>query len=511
MTFGMNRVEKDFAMALFPETKVVRRHTKKKNRKSRSSGVGEAVHRTMLQSWNEKEALLHSAYRTPVDPVAYMEALFHGQDHPRACVWTSEKKGKKTHWYTSSEQMLDEVKNRHDAAVCPAEFFYMIRKTSVLKSLHALTLDLDGVEPADLRELINTNFMGVVPTYVINSGGGLHLVYLFTTPVDCYNWTKDLLTEVHTRLKSLFSVPWATYHVDTLPSLVQVYRVVGSKTKLGQVASAYLVGTMWFASGLAAAVDVAWEKPEAKPRTWQQDTKKVTTLPTGRPSFYQSVLEGIAEKTDVGHRHMAMFALAVVATKCRISNERLHHDLKDLQQKFNRSVPHGHTISDHEIENVVDTLDHKKAKLVKGETLEGWLGWKFERKTKRNYRTREEHLNLVAAQKRACSMEKVTNYLLEHPTASISEIAKSLGMSRNTVAKYYRKSPVQETEITTVDAVAASTVEAVPDPREIASLVTAILDPATSSVERQSLLERLPASYREAVQAWFSAGLVDGG
>ena len=79
------------------------------------------------------------------------------------------------------------------------------------------------------------------------------------------------------------------------------------------------------------------------------------------------------------------------------------------------------------------------------------------------------------------------------------------------MAKYYRKSSVQETEITTVDAVAASTVEAVPDPREIASLVTAILDPATSSVERQKLLERLPASYREAVQAWFSAGLVDGG
>lgn len=496
-------------MSLFPETKAVRRHTKKKNQKSRSSGVGEAVHRTMLQSWNEKEALLHSAYRTPVDPVAYMEALFHGQDHPRACVWTSEKRGKKTHWYTNTEQMLEEVSVRHDAAVCPAEFFHKVRRTSMLKSLHALTLDLDSVEPTDLQELLNHAFMGLTPTYLVNSGSGVHLVYLFTAPVACYNWAKTLLTEVHTRLKEKFSVPWAMYHVDTIPSLVQVYRVVGSRTKLGQTASAYLVGNAWDVASLAATVGVTWEKPVSSPhrtKGWIKDTEKVKTLPSGRPSFYQSVLKGITEKTDVGHRHMSMFALAVIAVKCRISHERLHSDLKALQSHFNETS--SQLINDREIDNILATLDAKKAKSVTGETLEKWLGWTFERKTKRNHRSREEHLSLVAEKKRTQSATAVQDYLTEHPGASISEVAKRLGMSRNTVTKYYR---MPDTSIQEIPLASDSTVEAVPAPMEIATVVTAILSPATSSVERQNLLERLPASYREAVQAWFSAGLVNGG
>lgn len=504
MTFGMSRVEKDFAMSLFPETKAVRRHTKKKNRKSRSRGVGEAVHRTMLQSWTEKEALLHAAYRTPVDPVAYMEALFHGQDHLRACVWTSEKRGKKTHWYTNTEQMLEEVSVRHDAAVCPAEFFHKVRRTSMLKSLHALTLDLDSVEPTDLQELLNHAFMGITPTYLVNSGSGVHLVYLFTAPVACYNWAKILLAEMHTRLKEKFSVPWAVYHVDTIPSLVQVYRVVGSRTKLGQTASAYLVGNAWDVASLAATVGVTWEKPTPstqRTKAWIKDTEKIKTLPSGRPSFYHSVLKGITEKTEVGHRHMSMFALAVIAVKCRISRERLHSDLKALQSHFNDLIS-SQLINDREIDNILATLDAKKAKSVTGETLEKWLGWTFERKTKRNHRSREEHLSLVAEKKRTQSATAVQDYLAEHPGASISETAKRLGMSRNTVAKYYH---MIETPVAAV-----STVETAPDPREIATVVTAILDPATSSVERQTLLERLPASHREAVQAWFSAGLVDG-
>lgn len=503
MTNGINRVEKAFAEALFPRTKRPRPYKKKKKC---GPSAGEAVHRAMMQSWTRKGKILHSTYHDSVDPIAYNEALFHGQSHKRACVWTKAPKGQKTHWYDTTERMLCEVSNRTDAAVCPAEFFQTIRRTSMLKSIHALTVDLDGVSPEDLQGLIADNFMSIVPTYLVNSGFGVHLVYLFDEPVQCYNWGKKILTDILTKLKGTLSVPWYSYHVDPIPSLVQAYRVVGSRTKLGQTATAYLVGSVWSVSNLAAAVGIVWERPTpASKPICPKDHGNVVTIPSGRMSFYQAVRQGIQEKTTRGNRHMSMFALAVIGVKCRIPDEQVRHDLNHLRKFFNHRD--GNDMREAEVTNVLGTLDRRKAKSVSSSTLETWLGWPFERKTKRNGRSRQEHLSILAEEKTQKSSTAVYAYLNEHPTATNADISRATGISRRTVAKYRTQHVAMTNESETrQDASSATSATELTEnqKRELVGLVTAIMDPSTSPQVRQSLLQRVPSTRRKIIEGWLT-------
>ena len=68
--------------------------------------------------------------------------------------------------------------------------------------------------------------------------------------------------------------------------------------------------------------------------------------------------------------------------------------------------------------------------------LEEWLGFMFERSTKRNGRTRQEHLSRVNEARRETSKQRVEADYAEHPDASIQCVAKELGLNWRTVRRY---------------------------------------------------------------------------
>lgn len=92
-----------------------------------------------------------------------------------------------------------------------------------------------------------------------------------------------------------------------------------------------------------------------------------------------------------------------------------------------------------EAKHALEVCDPEKARTVRAATLENWLGWSFDRKTKRNGRTRKEHLAKVAADRTAASRRRVWACLRETPMATISELARKLSMTRRTAAKYFHE------------------------------------------------------------------------
>ena len=139
----------------------------------------------------------------------------------------------------------------------------------------------------------------------------------------------------------------------------------------------------------------------------------------------------IEARTQEGHRYSSLFAPACVGHKCHRAVESILEDAVRLAAKLG--------LPKHEAEHAVAACNPEKAQTVRAATLEGWLGWSFDRKTKRNGRTRAEHLAEIAERRTAASRSRVTDYLERHPKATISEIARTLAMGRKTVAKYFHE------------------------------------------------------------------------
>lgn len=137
-----------------------------------------------------------------------------------------------------------------------------------------------------------------------------------------------------------------------------------------------------------------------------------------RRGFYDYLVHMIEARTQEGHRYSSLFAPACVGHKCHRAVESILEDAVRLAAKLG--------LPKHEAEHAVAACNPEKAQTVRAATLEGWLGWSFDRKTKRNGRTRAEHLAEIAERRTAASRSRVTDYLERHPKATISEIARTL-------------------------------------------------------------------------------------
>lgn len=377
-----------------------------------------------LLDWHAKEAYLLSQYPSvaPRDFYASLGFDSFASGFKICGINVKNATGARFQHYTDIDTMLKAASNRRDAYIYPASYMKSYSREQLMYSTSCLYIDLDYVRAADLERLCQHDFYGHRPTYLVNSGNGVHLVYELNESLMTYNWTKFLLKRIHRALLQAFASH--NYRADLGTSLSHAYRVVGSRTKLGQVCTAYRTGNPMTVDALAASVGVHWARPVYKKHKTYQGARKAN----GKHSFYNYLVRSIAEETVVGHRYMSLFALTCVGYKCGLTLDSISKDVMELAQKLNLPLK--------EAKHALSACNPEKAVSVRSATLEGWLGRPFERKTKRNGRTRAEHLAWVANKRIAASMDKIASYLRDHIEANISEVARTLMMGRKTVAKY---------------------------------------------------------------------------
>lgn len=284
------------------------------------------------------------------------------------------------------------------AFISPCSFLGGAKDLAHLRYLHAFVVDLDYVGVGQLRDVFHQCRIGFLPTptYLVNSGTGLHLYYVLEAPVTCYQNQQ----ECYSALKhALIDLCWNEFTSQVgkrqYSGLVQPYRIPGTRTKLDMdtksqrvvsreyPVTAYRYGEKWTVDKL-----LAWQpKPNVGTR-WFVDRcegiKKLlngeisrievtdtsyTEIGTGKiplsiakekypdwyqrrivngepvkqienykwhvnPRVYEWWLRTIRESAQPGHRYHCIMCLAIYAIKCNVPYEKLKADAYSLLDEF---------------------------------------------------------------------------------------------------------------------------------------------------------------------------------
>jgi hypothetical protein len=395
------------------------------------------------QEFEEKNVILQEWYK-PLTPYDYYQVMFGTLDREFTYVLAEDKTYKKTNDF---DELLEIGSFRSDIYVHPCRFFNNYVNYQTLEKLYAFTIDLDHLSPKDLLVLLNFKIkkMPIKPTLIMNSGQGVHLVYVLSSPVDCFNKVKGILRAVLRCLKAQFTPNNGnSYVVDKKTSLIQSYRLLGSLTKAGQRARGFQSGVKVDIADLAAWVGVEWKVKPREEREMlavrEDKPRKVEFMANTRRAFYDHVASRIPFETQEGNRYMALVALAIVGYKCKgVSKDEVLKDITMLVDWYNdrdQSI-----VADKEIKKAMKGYSQKYL-MTPSTTLEEYLGFEF-KGSKRNGRKRKDHLEMARAIKDAklkvTKKQQIAKYLQKSPSASANEIVNALKMSKPTVCKYLRE------------------------------------------------------------------------
>ena len=107
-----------------------------------------------------------------------------------------------------------------------------------LKSVKTFVVDCDGITSTRLKKILKYlwSSLPAEPTHIVNSGQGVHFVYVLSEPVDVkgLRWSVNKLNET---IQDTFS---RLLNVDKHP-VVHPYRFPGFLTKINTVATAFKV------------------------------------------------------------------------------------------------------------------------------------------------------------------------------------------------------------------------------------------------------------------------------
>lgn len=482
-------------------------------------GLGEPV--TPYRFYREvfPEGFLQDAYR--VNPAAPHDGKFVAI----ANVIHERKDGKGV--YRKNHYVLDDLTQitkwtNQVAFLSPCSFLGGAKDLKHLRYLHALVVDLDYVGTQQLMDVFHQCQIGFLPTptFIVNSGTGLHLYYVLEQPVTCYKKQQ----ECYNALKhALIDLCWNEYTSQSgdrqYSGLVQPYRVPGTRTKLDVdketqkvVSSSFPVTAFRYGGKWTIDALLDWEpRPNVGTRYYTERCAGIRRMLRGEidgfeitnngryvehgegkvplevakerwpewydrrilhgeppkeikdykwhvnPRVYEWWLRKIKADAEPGHRYHCIMCLAIYAIKCDVPYAKLKEDAYSLLDVFdgrtNEETNHFHA------SDIVQALKAYRNKVYATfpiGSIEYFSGLRIDR-NRRNGNKQAEHLEEARAIRDVRQKRKGSNwwdngnrngapkkknliraYVIEHPEANHSEIARALRVSRPTVIKWLK-------------------------------------------------------------------------
>lgn len=241
----------------------------------------------------------------------------------------------------------------------PISYVGKSRKSSNARFMYAMTIDLDGLESLiqwqQLMDQIDRE-PGVLvggwglprPTYLISSGTGLHLYYVFEKPIPVFKNIVEQLEKLKKRITWQAWTQGASSLHDKVQyeSLFQGFRVVGTITKDGGRCRAFSVGRKvtveylnqfvpeeYRATSFVYKSDLRLEDAKKKYPEWYQRRvveKRPKNTWTCKKALYDWWIGKIYGGADQGHRYWCIMTLATYARKCGVPRETLENDAYGL-------------------------------------------------------------------------------------------------------------------------------------------------------------------------------------
>lgn len=406
-----------------------------------------------------------------------------------ACEITKEKKGKKTvvkrHAITDDLDTIDDLlKSENFIIISPISYIGKSRKTENATRMYAFAIEIDDLRvsddgrPVGLNDLLHHFDIELLPTpnYIICSGNGVHLYYVFEQPLILFDNVKKSLDAFKKALTPYFWNQYVTkdYKIENIQfeSPFQGFRMAGGVTKKGDRTRIFEISTHPIAieelnryavkyGKKECQIDIAYESEltlaeakEAYPEWYERrivNKQKKGTWECKR-DLYDWWKRRITEGASVGHRYYCLLMLSIYAIKCgrNVSEEELIEDAYSFLDKFDE-------MSENEInrftdEDVMDALQGYYDKDLVTYPINSIVyrsGIPIE-KNKRNFRKQAIHIKYMNNQRafkvemgectnggRPDKRQIVQSWRLEHPGGRKIECERDTGLSRHTVLKWW--------------------------------------------------------------------------
>lgn len=439
----------------------------------------------MLLEQGFQEIDYRAFYRDIFPPGCFERKGVYADQKPNGIIVevTEERIGGKQkimrHTLTDDLEKLDEVVSRDNFCIMsPISYIGKSRQAKNARYLYAMAIDLDGVTSQKrfnflMQQIENGDqMMGFVwglprPTYIVSSGTGLHLYYVFEERIPLFQNIVEELEKLKRRLTWQAWTQGASELHDNVQyeSLFQGFRIVGTATKNGDRTAAFQTGEKITVAYLNQYVPQEYRAKdfEYKSKFSLEEAQKrypewyerriIQQKPRGtwtcKKDLYEWWKRKIHEGATQGHRYWCMMTLATYALKCGVPYEELLQDGIEMLDFLN-SVGDAFTMDDliHALEAYngdymtypIDTIIARTDIGIK--------------KNKRNGRKQEVHLMGARAIQEINDRVNGTNWRdrngrpdkanivqlwqQEHPNGRKADCIKDTGLSKPTVYKWWK-------------------------------------------------------------------------
>ncbi|MBS6025842.1 MAG: hypothetical protein KIB00_17345 [Paeniclostridium sordellii] len=386
------------------------------------------------------------------------------------------------HTLTNDLDKIDEVIKRDNfCLMSPISYIGKKRNSDSARALYALTIDLDGLiikngdDPTGLKTLFHQieNLDRIpMPTYIVSSGTGLHLYYVFEKPIMLF---PNVVKQLQIYKRELTRIVWQGYITKLednvqYESLFQGFRVVGTITKKGERARAFITGKRVTMEYMNEFVDeefktddfvyksnLTLEQAKEKYPNWYEKrivNKQAKGTWVCKRALYDWWKNKIIKQAKTGHRYYCMMMLAVYARKSGIDLEELEKDAFIFMEKFDKlpsSEDNPFTEKD-----VIDALQaYDDRYMTYPINSISYLTDIHIEKNRRNYRKQKQHIKIMNAirdieypdgewrnkdgrpKESGTKKQIVKDYRKNNPNAKKSQCIKDTGLSKMTVYKWW--------------------------------------------------------------------------
>ncbi|MDV5105452.1 hypothetical protein R2R32_01920 [Clostridium perfringens] len=292
----------------------------------------------------------------------------------------------------------------------------------MLKHMNALIFDLDSVGENEIKNLLLRMSMKPgyrtlpKPTFIVMSGTGLHIYYVFDRPIELY-------PNIKIRLKSLkydLTFKMWEYKATSQEKQIQYQSINQGFRMVGSINDKYDLPVIAFKTGDRVSLDYVNSYVDVKENMVDVNRPYRPTQYTEEeakekfPEWYERVVvQGDKKgkkwniKRDLydwwlrqyhkikgGHRYFYLMCMTIYGVKCNIPKEEVKADMIEKFEEL-KNVEHSNELCEDDLYTTLEVYEREFYNFTIDD-IEKLTDIRIER-NKRNYRPQEQHIRVMNA------------------------------------------------------------------------------------------------------------------